>query len=152
MRKSASDEDEAIGVILLILLACICVSLAAIFSLLNGAGQRDALHLGLLLPSVPLGWLTLHTVLAFHYAHLFYAPAGRRTKGAGGLGFPGTKEPTAWDFLYFSFTVGMTAQVSDVEVSDPAQRRLVLWHSVVSFFYNTGILALAVNVSVQAAS
>ncbi len=151
MRKSASNEDEAIGVIILILLASICVSLAAIFSLLNGDGQRNALHLTLLLPSVPLGWLTLHTVLAFHYAHLFYAPAGRR-KNAGGLEFPGTKEPTTWDFLYFSFTVGMTAQVSDVQVSDPAQRRLVLWHGIVSFFYNTGILALAVNVAVQSAS
>ena len=152
LRKGASIEDEAIWVIVLIVLASICVSLSAIFSLLNGSAKHDPLHLGLSLLGVPLGWLTLHTVLAFHYAHLFYMPAVRRRKGAGGLEFPGTKEPTVWDFLYFSFTVGMTAQVSDVQVTDEQQRKLVLWHGIVSFFYNTGLLALAVNVVVQTSS
>jgi uncharacterized membrane protein len=99
--------------------------------------------------SVPLGWLTLHTVIAFHYAHLYYAagpPKGGARTDARGLGFPGAEEPTLWDFLYHSFVVGMTSQVSDVQVQSAEMRRLVLIHGVTSFFMNTVLLALAVNV------
>ena len=97
---------------------------------------------------VPLGWLTLHTLAAFHYANLYYAPrpGGRE---AGGLDFPGTKEPGPWDFLYFAFVIGMTAQVSDVAVRTAQMRRAALAHGVASFFYNTVILALAVNAAVN---
>jgi uncharacterized membrane protein len=102
----------------------------------------------LAIASVLLGWLTLHTIAAFHYAHLYYAKAvSSRGQDAGGLEFPDTNEPTGWDFLYYSFVVGMTAQVSDVQVLATPMRRLTLAHSVVSFFYNTVILALAVNLA-----
>ena len=150
--RRASVADEGIPLIVLLALAAIVLSLAAIFALLAGEGRPDPWDLSLAIASVPLGWLTLHTIAAFHYAHLYYATEGEDVRDAGGLDFPGTKEPGAWEFLYFSFVIGMTAQVSDVTVHSAGMRRLVLGHSIVSFFYNTVLLALAVNVAVTLAS
>lgn len=151
MRRRASFEDEGIILIVLITLTAISLSIGSIFALLNEPERPDTLRLALAIASVPLGWLTLHTIAAFHYAHLYYAKAmssrGHR-QDAGGLEFPDTSEPTGWDFLYYSFVVGMTAQVSDVQVLTTPMRRLTLAHGVVSFFYNTIILALAVNLAV----
>jgi uncharacterized membrane protein len=152
LRRRASVADEGIPLIVLLALAAIVLSLAAIFALLAGEGRPDPWDLPLAIASVPLGWLTLHTIAAFHYAHLFYATEGEDVRDAGGLDFPGTREPGAWDFLYFSFVIGMTAQVSDVTVHAAGMRRLVLGHSIVAFFYNTVLLALAVNVAVTLAS
>ena len=98
------------------------------------------------LAAVPLGWAVVQTLAAFRYAHLHYAAPGRPQ-----LTFPGTKAPAPWDVLYFAFTIGMTAQVSDVTTTSAAMRRVVLFHAVGSFFYNTVILALAVNAAVTAA-
>ena len=100
--------------------------------------------------SVLLGWFTLHTVVAFRYAHLYYAPAPEtagQARDARGLEFPGTREPDLWDFLYYSFVIGMTAQVSDVQVTSAVMRRTTLAHGVTSFFFNTVILALSVNIA-----
>ena len=149
LRRRAGIEDEGIPLIVLLALGAIVLSLASIFGLL--AGAPDSLELSLAIASVPLGWSTLHTIAAFHYAHLYYAAEGEDAGDAGGLEFPGTKEPGAWDFLYFSFVIGMTAQVSDVTVHAAGMRRLVLAHSIVSFFYNTVLVALAVNVAVALA-
>lgn len=151
LRRRARVEDEGILVIALLALGAVVLSLASIFALL--ARDPDAWELSLAVASVPLGWLTLHTIAAFHYSHLFYAADDTEARGedvdcAGGLDFPGTKEPGAWDFLYFSFVIGMTAQVSDVTIHAGGLRRLALAHSIVSFFYNTVLLAVAVNVAV----
>ena len=158
LRRRAGIEDEGIPLIILLALAAIVLSLAAIFVLLN-RGAPAPTELSLAIASVPLGWLVLHTIAAFHYAHLFYStsdadvPQAKRPdpRDAGGLKFPSTDAPGAWDFLYFSFVIGMTAQVSDVAVETTGMRRLVLLHGVVSFFYNTILLALAVNVAVTLA-
>ncbi len=92
-----------------------------------------------------MGWALLHGLMGFRYAHLYYKP-----NPDAGLDFPGLKKagPGVVDFLYFSFTIGMTAQVSDVQVTTPQMRQTVLLHSILSFFYNTVILALAVNAAV----
>jgi uncharacterized membrane protein len=123
-------------------------SLFAIFALL-GSGAASPLRLGLAILNVILGWTTLHTILAFHYGHRYYTPKGTEEdpSDAGGLAFPEQKAPHLHDFLYFAFTVGMTAQTSDVEVTSTAMRRLTIVHGAVAFFYNTLILALAVNVA-----
>lgn len=151
MRRRASVADEGIPLIVLLALAAVVLSLAAIFALLAGEGRPDPWDLPLAIASVPLGWLTLHTIAASHYVHLYYATEGEDVR-AGGLDFAGTREPGAWHFLYFSFVIGMTAQVSDVTVHAAGMRRLVLGHSIVAFFYNTVLLALAVNVAVTLAS
>lgn len=149
LRRRAVFEDEGIFLIVIIALSAIALSIGSIFTSLGKDGTTSHLGLALAIISVPLGWLTLHTILAFHYAFLYYASksAGDGHEDAGGLEFPDTTEPTGWDFLYYSFVIGMTAQVSDVQVATTAMRRLTLAHSVVSFFYNTVILALAVNVA-----
>ena len=150
MRRRASYEDEGMIVIILLTLAAIALCLAALFALLHLPGPPAPVSLLLSTLSVLLGWSTLHTVAAFRYAHLYYAPApasGGELGDAGGLEFPGHQEPDAWDFYYYSFVVGMTAQVSDVQVSTATMRRTTLAHGVTSFFFNTVILALAVNIA-----
>ena len=156
LRRHASEEDEGILVIVLLALAAIVFSLTAIFVLFNRGGQPGLWQLICAIASVPLGWLTLHTIAAFHYAHLYYlrsdeGAADSAPGDAGGLQFPGGEAPGAWDFLYYSFVVGMTAQVSDVTVLTRHMRRLTLAHGVLSFFYNTVLIALAVNVAITQA-
>jgi uncharacterized membrane protein len=150
LRRRATYEDEGMILIVIITVAAIALSVTTMVSLLNGEGRPDTLTLVLAIASVPLGWLTLHTVAAFHYGHLYYVRAGHNGGGrdAAGLSFPETDEPGSWDFLYFSFVIGMTAQVSDVQVVIMPMRRLVMIHSIVSFFYNTVLLALSVNIVV----
>jgi uncharacterized membrane protein len=149
MRRRSSYEDEGLILIVLLTLGAVTLSLGAIFALVNAPELRGPLPIGLTVACVPLGWLMLHTLLAFHYAHLYYAKQadGGGRGDAGGLAFPQTEEPTTWDFLYFSFVVGMTAQVSDVQVLSTPMRRLTLAHGVAAFFFNTVLLALAVNVA-----
>jgi uncharacterized membrane protein len=149
MRRRADYEDEGMILVIVLTLGAISVSLASIFTLVVRDGS-GALLLAFTVASVPLGWLTLHTVAAFRYAHLYYTQrddGGGDPADAGGLAFPETREPGTWDFLYYAFVVGMTAQVSDVQVLSTDMRRLTLAHSVTSFFFNTVLLALAVNIA-----
>jgi uncharacterized membrane protein len=146
LRQRADIEDEGMPLIVGITLAAIALSIRAIFALLNKESESLALGIGLGAASVILGWLMFHVAMAFHYAHGYYSE--RKT----GLAFPSTAEPVLTDFLYFSFVIGMTAQVSDVQVLTASLRRTVLLHGILSFFYNTVLLALAVNVTVNLAS
>ena len=139
LRRHAEADDEGAALILTLAVLAVGVSLASIFLVLNRTNNNlvEALFA---LSSAPLGWATLHVLVGFRYAHLYYA-----ADPDAGLDFPGTKAPGIWDFLYFSFTIGMTAQVSDTPVTSEAMRKVVLVHSIGSFFFNTVILALAVN-------
>jgi uncharacterized membrane protein len=152
IRQRARYADEGVFLIVLITLVAIVLSLWSMFALLAVEGRPGALRFGLTIASVVLGWLTLHTVLANRYAHLYYARAaeGSDARDARGLDFPSTKEPVLSDFLYFSFVIGMTAQVSDVQVMTRSLRRLILFHSIVAFFFNTVLLALAINLAAGA--
>ena len=138
LRKYAEDDDEGSALILVLALGALTVSLAAVFLVLN---RESGTMTGSVfaLAAAPLGWATLHVMAGYRYAHLYYAAQ------SDGLNFPGKAKPGAWDFLYFSFTIGMTAQISDIEVTTTPMRKVVLLHSVGSFFFNTVILALAVN-------
>ena len=141
LRRHAEADDEGSALILALALAAVTISLAAIFLVLNrrSDGLGEAIFA---LSAAPLGWALIHVLIAYRYAHLYYAP-----DPDAGLVFPHTTAvaPEAWDFLYLSFTIGMTAQVSDVQVTTPAMRKVVLLHGIGSFFFNTVILALAVN-------
>mgnify|MGYP001810427358 CR=1 FL=1 len=138
LKRHAGQDDEGLVLILLLALVAVVGSLTAIILVLNTEGTGLAARTAALF-CLPLGWTTIHVLAAFHYAHLYYQNNGH------GMTFPGKAEPAIWDFLYVSFTVGMTAQVSDVAVTTTPMRRAVLLHGFASFFYNTGLLALAVN-------
>ena len=143
LRRRAEADDEGVALILALALVAVLVSVTAISLVLNAEASGLAAR-SLALVSLPLGWAAIHVVAAFHYEHLQYRDPGP------GMIFPGTDHPEASDFLYASFTIGMTAQVSDVQVATGPMRRAVLVHAVASFFYNTCILALAVNAAVTA--
>jgi uncharacterized membrane protein len=151
LRRRATYEDEGMILIVMLTIGAVALSVIAMFWLLEAPEPPDTLTFVLAILSVPLGWLTLHTVAAYHYGHLYYMRAGQdgSDRDAAGLSFPETVEPTTWDFLYFSFVIGMTAQVSDVQVLTTPMRRLVMAHGIVAFLYNTVLLALAVNIAVS---
>ncbi len=113
---------------------------------LSGGERLTALAIGAL--TVFLSWVTLHVIYAVHYAHIYYDPAEQKSGGKvkGGLEFPGTKDPDYWDFVYFSFVIGMTCQVSDVQITARHLRHLATAQGIIAFFYNTVVVALAVNV------
>ena len=105
------------------------------------AGGLSAVVIGV--SSVVLTWLFLNTLFAMHYAHGFYGDFGDKHTG---LEFPETPEPDYWDFAYFSIVIGMTFQVSDVQITSRYLRRVVLLHSVIAFFFNVFIIAITVNI------
>ncbi len=93
--------------------------------------------------SIVLSWLFMNTMFAMHYAHGYYGDFGKKHEG---LQFPDTPEPDYWDFAYFAIVIGMTFQVSDVQITSRYVRRVALLHSVIAFFFNVFIIALSVNV------
>ncbi len=151
MRKRSSVEDEGIILIVVLTIMVIALSLQSLFSLFEPDKNAHVVLLVASIASVPLGWCTLHVIFALRYAHLYYTRGGK-SGDAGGLAFPETTEPAAWDFIYHAFVVGATAQVSDVQVTSSRLRRLTWGHSMIAFFYNTVLIALAVNIAVQAAN
>jgi uncharacterized membrane protein len=145
LRDWAGEEDQPPLIIFLFTTLAAAMALFYLFREVN-RGEGITLVLVLALAAAPLGWAATHLMAAFHYARLYFLrPAGSVRDGVHGLGFPGTVEPDAWDFVYFSFVVGMTAQVSDVTVQRSDIRKFVLLHGVISFFMNTVILATVVN-------
>jgi uncharacterized membrane protein len=124
-------------------------SLAAIFAQLGGSagttGDRPPAKVALAVFTIMLTWAFIHTIFALHYAHEFYD----ETDG-GGLAFPGDREPDYWDFVYFSFVIGMTSQVSDVAITSKLIRRTAAAHGIVSFVFNVALLALTVNLAASA--
>lgn len=125
------------------------VAIAAEVPLLKTAEHFEQIaRLALVIVTIVLSWLLINTIFALHYAHDYYFCPSAKDLGRveeGGLVFPGGGKPAYGDFVYFSFTIGMTFQVSDVQIVDPYVRKLAITHSIISFFYSTGILALTVN-------
>ncbi len=148
MHRRAQIEDPTRWVFLVLVAGTAWFSMFALLGIVHaahGAGGNASVALAVLAGmTILLSWLFAHTAFAIHYAHDFYTDAAR--KRPPGLIFPGKeRDPDYWDFLYFSFVVGMTCQVSDVQVSTRGWRRLVLVHGVVSFLFNTLVLALSIN-------
>jgi uncharacterized membrane protein len=141
----ADQYDEGGVVVLFLTLTAALASLAALVLELgaaHAANAHDRLAVPLGVLTTLLSWALIQTIFAFHYAHRFYRGPGDR---GSGLAFPQSEHPNYWDFIYFSFVVGMTFQVSDVQVTSTALRRVVVAHGVLAFFYSVSILALAVN-------
>ena len=147
--RSATQEDEGAIAILLLTITTAAACLAAIFLELaqaESSGAGYGYHVALAVSTVLLSWAFTHTIFALHYAFDFYGD-GQRTKG---LKFPDDDKPDYWDFIYFSFVIGMTFQVSDVQVTNKGIRRLVAAHGVMSFLFNTTVIALMVNLATDA--
>ena len=98
-----------------------------------------------LLATLVLAWLFANSVYALHYAHVYYFGSGEAGEPPGGIDFPGTRSPDYSDFAYFAFTLGMTFQTSDVAISEPSVRRLVLVQCLASFVFNIGVIAFTIN-------
>jgi uncharacterized membrane protein len=151
VRTRARMQDESRWVILIILIAAAFFSLAAIVDVLHQVKEMtDGKGVSIALAGLTIvtSWFLIHTVFALHYAHEYYGDrTGKKATAAAGLDFPGDTKPNYADFLYFSFVVGMTCQVSDVCVSSKSMRALTLLHGVLAFFFNTVILALSINIA-----
>jgi uncharacterized membrane protein len=150
MQRSSQREDESRWTILAFVVAAACASLLAIGFMLAESKHISprllTLHITLTLVTIVVSWLLIHTMFALHYAHLYYQAKSDRPDLPVALDFPTEKQPDYWDFLYFSLGIGMTCQVSDVPINSRLLRRLVLVHEVLTFFFNTIILALAINI------
>jgi len=151
--QTAKLQDTARSVIFLFVILAAVISLSAVAILVGGAkgmGQKAlSEHLLLAAATVVSSWFLIHTVFTMHYAHAYYRDGDNdpNTIGSGGLEFPNEKEPDFLDFAYFSFVIGMTCQVSDVQISSQGIRRLALVHGLLSFLFNTVVLALAINLA-----
>ncbi len=149
MQQQAKKQDESKWVIMLIVLLAITMSLVAILVQLSQlpSGHYEKLgHVALALLTIISAWLFMHTVFALHYVHDFYMALSRNEEN-GGLDFPGTEHPTYPDFLYFSYIIGTSAQTADVSITNKHMRLLNLFHAVLSFGFNTTILAICINVA-----
>ena len=152
-RARAGAEDPGRTLVYVIVLLASGVSLLAATAVVRDAhtlGPRVA-HVvtGLCLATVALAWGLTHTAFAFRYARLYYRAD---SEGVGGVELPGKDAPDYFDFAYFAFTIGMCFQVSDVCVTSTQIRRTVLLHAVISFAYNSVILAFVLNLVFALAS
>ncbi|MFZ1110116.1 MAG: DUF1345 domain-containing protein [Rhodomicrobium sp.] len=156
IKARAARRDDSRLVILTIILLGIAASFAAIAGLIGEAkapatGPSEKLILGsLAVLTIMISWIVTQVAFALHYAHAYYRPDEGSDAGAG-LDFPACDQPDYWDFLYFSTSIGATSQTSDVSIKSRALRRLVTLHATVSFFFNTAVLALTVNIAASLA-
>ena len=149
IRVHAAREDEGRFAILLLTVFAALASLGAILAELSTSqgAERTPGQLALAAITIVLSWAFTHTIFALNYAHDFYGEHGGKKSG---LAFPNEKKPDYWDFIYFSFVIGMTCQVSDVAVASKPIRRTVSAHGIVAFFFNAALIALMVNIAASA--
>jgi len=145
MRTAAKNNDaNRAGLLALAAVVTIAV-LAAVAAELGAPGRLQAGVIALIVATLVLAWLFANSVFALHYAHVYYL-AGDDGRDGGGLDVPDTKEPDYWDFLYFAFTLGMTFQTSDVQITSRGLRKIATLHSLLAFVFNLGVVAFTVNV------
>ena len=155
IRWRARITDEGKFAILILVSIAALASMAAIVAELGVTkdlkGLDKGLHLGLAALTIVSAWVFIHFTFAMHYAHEFFdetkSQDGETPKLRGGLNFPDTDEPDYWDFLYFSFIIGVASQTADVSISSKIMRRTSLAHSILAFFFNSAILALTINIA-----
>jgi uncharacterized membrane protein len=150
IRKVANSEDLSRVLAFVFVLVAAVASLLGVVALLGTMANlpRGALaqHVVLSAMAVLEAWLLVHTVFTLHYAHIYYDTDERHGGDTGGLEFPGNDpEPDYLDFAYFAFTIGMAAQTADVTIPGRRQRRTALLHAIISFGFNTAIVALSIG-------
>ena len=151
IRARAARQDDSRIVVLFIVLLAILASFVAIGGLLVEAKEvaryLRVMHLALAAATIILAWAVTQVVFTLHYAHEFYRPSSGELGVAQGLSFPADENPDYWDFLYFATSIGAASQTSDVGVRSKPLRRLVTLHAIISFFFNTAVLALTINIA-----
>ena len=146
--KQANKED---GSKLFVMISILVSSFASMFTVLllviskNQPANRVLISIILAISGMMVSWIMVHTIFTFHYAHMYYFKTQDDTPGGEALDFPGEKKPDYLDFAYFSFVIGMTFQVSDVEISSRIIRRMALAHALLAFALNTFVVALTIN-------
>jgi uncharacterized membrane protein len=148
LRAKYREEDPTAPLILLVTVIGALLSVLAIVALLSTAKQVPSAarvaHLILATMTIVNSWALVHTMFTIRYADMFYSvPDGEPPV----LSFPDTAEPLFWDFVYFSFTIGVACQTADVSTRHTDVRRIVTIHSVISFVFNLAVLGFALNVS-----
>jgi len=155
LRSRADEADTPTAFIFAAVVGIVGVCCVTLFMALNGQEEGPLLEEVLLsVASVLLGWFTIHTMAALHYAYEYYeSPSANPVSGKGneligGLDFPEGDNPDGVAFLYFAYVIGTAFAVSDIRVTSNKMRKIVLLHSTFSYFFNTLIVAATVNVAV----
>jgi len=152
-REAGIERESRIAVLFIVSFGSVFAMLALfaqLMALKSEHGFDRDINIAVSVLTILLSWLLIHTVFALFYAHEFHSEGKGGARGSGGgLDFPHDRTPDYLDFLYFSFVVGTTAQTSDVAVCSRAMRRVVMLHGILSFFFNTAVIALAVNLAAQ---
>ncbi len=146
MRDHAAKNDANRPLILIVTSLVTIVALAAIAGELDGARHGQLASIVKLVGTMLLIWLFANSVYALHYAHAFYTYSDETDGDAGGIEFPATKTPSYGDFLYFAFTLGMTFQTSDTDITATSIRRIALLHSFAAYIFSIGLIAFTINV------
>jgi uncharacterized membrane protein len=151
MPDNALRQQDGEWTLFFLVLAGVTVSFAAILgefgSMKGAAAAAKEQKVAIVAITLGLSWLLAQTVFALRYAHEFYTGPSPAAPVDGGLDFPGEKRPDYWDFLYFAMVLGMTFQVSDVQITSRKLRRLATLHGLMGFMFNTVIIALTVNLA-----
>lgn len=151
IRQTAEAEDESRFVFSAVILLAIVASFVAVVALSSDArnvrGLERAAYVALAVGTIVASWLVMQVMFTLHYAHAYYRSRPGETEPARGLAFPGDDAPDYWDFFYFTTSIGATAQTADVGIASKAARRIATVQAVLSFIFNTAILALAVNLA-----
>jgi uncharacterized membrane protein len=155
IRRRAASQDEGSLIILGLTVFGAIASVAAIMHELATAksltGHAEWQAIALAAATVFLSWVFMQTIFALHYAHEYYNPDPGNADG--GLEFPAKyRTPDYWDFIYFSFIIGTAAQTADINITSRVIRRIVTIQCVIVFFFNTTVLALAINIGASLAS
>ncbi|WP_329605312.1 DUF1345 domain-containing protein [Undibacterium fentianense] len=147
IRVAQREDSSALAALLMLVAAAIVSLFAIIFELTQMRGlsaEMKLLKYAFAGMTVLGAWFLLAIIFTFHYAVLYY----RSPKDARALVFPDHEiHPNYWDFLYFSFTIAVALQTSDVAVMSRATRRVVLAHAILSFFFNAAILGFSINIA-----
>lgn len=147
--RDAQRQQEGEWSIFALTLLGAVMSLVAIFLFSHAAGEKthERYYLGFVIVTLALSWLTTNIVFAYRYAHEYYTKDIDPDEIDRGLEFPGDENPDYLDFVYFSFVLGMTFQVSDVNIHAKKLRRLATFQGLIGFLFNTVILAVTVNIA-----
>ena len=155
IRRRAVVTDESRFVVLILTIVAAVASIGAIIAQLAATKDMHGIlrvwHIGLAAATIVSAWAFIHVVFAQHYAHEYFVERASEQElppeFRGGLQFPGVGSPDYSDFLYFSFVIGVAGQTADVAVCTRQMRRVTLGHCVLSFFFNTTVLALTINIA-----